>query len=364
MNQTTFLDAHIHVWEYCLFNSFKSLDKAASLEEMVSLLKNNSINGWAVGVRFNQESLIERIIPERDYLDHAFGTQPAVIVRTCLHMLIMNTSAMEKFGCFSPNGIFLEADVFAMLNHLCSFLKVTPDSIIADGMRQLNDLGITQVIDMAMDRTKRSYFKKINFYTTDWSLLDDALGFKLFLDGGLGARTAALTEPYTDDPGNYGKLNYTFEELLSLVEKSHAQDKPVACHAIGDRAVAQFLRVIALSHHPGDRIEHVQYATHEQLDALSRLQIPVCIQPVASGEIPWARQRLGEKRMETAYAWNLMLQKGIYLLGGSDAPVDEADPRYAARLADNLAGNQHLDYEKTLQLFSENNQKFHHSISF
>lgn len=358
----TFLDAHLHVWEYCLFNSFVSLDSAASLEEMNLMLKAHPIHGWAIGVRFNQEHLQEKMIPDRDYLDYVFGTQPTLIVRTCLHLMAMNTAAMEKLGCFSANGIFMEADVFSLLNHLCSVIGLSPERIVARGMDQLQRLGITEVIDMAMDHVKRPYFKEIPFFTVDWSLLDEALGFKLFLDGGFGARTAALSEPYADDPANYGTLNHTTGDLLALVEKVHAQDKPVACHAIGDRAVAQFLEVISHSRHPGDRVEHVQYATHAQLDALSRLQIPVCINPIASSEIPWAKLRLGEKRMETAYAWNLMLEKGIFLLAGSDAPVDEADPHLAARIANEQQGRQHLDIVQTLQLFSVNNRKFYPNL--
>ncbi len=358
-SESNYLDAHIHVWEYCLFQSFASLEQAGSMEEIIALLKAHPQNGWAVGVRFNQENLTPQTIPDRNDLDRYFGSQPAVIVRTCLHMMMMNTAAMESLGYYSENGIFLEADVFAILNHLARVLTLSPERIVKEGMASLQALGITDVIDMGMDKTKRPYFEHIDFYTTDWDLLEEAHGYKLFLDGSFGARTSALSAPYSDDPHNYGVLNYTLESLLALVEKVHNYGKPVACHAIGDRAVEQFLEVMKRSRHPGDRIEHVQYATHEQLDTLSRLQIPVCIQPIASSELSWARQRLGAQRMETAYAWNLMLQKGIFLLAGSDAPVDNADPRFAARLVNGLEGNQHLDYEQALNLYAVNNRQFY-----
>ncbi|HAA89920.1 MAG: Amidohydrolase 3 [Thermoanaerobacterales bacterium 50_218] len=359
MKNRSYLDAHIHLWEYCLFQSFTDLSKASSFEEVVEMLKSHPLNGWFAGVRLNQETLVEKTLPDKTFLDKSFGFRPVVIVRTCLHLLIMNTAAMKELNQYSPTGIFLESDVFSLLNLLVTKLQLSPRQIVARGLRELENLGIVRAIDMGMDYFKKGFFDKVDYYTTDFRLLDEALGFKIFLDGGLGARTAALTEEYTDDPGNYGVLNYDDQKLLEIIEKVHHKDKPVAVHAIGDRAVDQFLRVIRKSRHPKDRLEHAQYLRLDQLDALAELKIPVCIQPIFSKEIPWAVKRLGPERMKTAYAWNLMLQKGIPLLAGSDAPVDDPNPEVGARVADALEGNQHLDLEKTLELYSVTNWAFY-----
>lgn len=356
METNGFFDAHIHIWEYCLFNYFTSLEGLSSLDAMAEQMKAKTVNGWAVGVRFNQEDS-GGTIPDRKMLDCYFARQPALLVRNCLHLLVMNTAAMEKLNCYSPDGIFREANVFALLDKICHLLQLNLLAIRQAGWTRLAEAGITRIIDMAMTPYKYRLFPDVPFFTADFTLLSQALGFKVFLDGGLGARTAALTEDYADDPGNRGLLNHSPEALLSLVEKVHQLNKPLAFHAIGDRAVEQLLWVLARSRHPRDRVEHVQYARREQLDDLAELQIPVCIQPIASREISWARQRLGERRMPTAYAWNLMRQKGIKLLAGSDAPVDEVDPRKAALLVDKLEGNQHLDYAFTLELFTVHNRE-------
>lgn len=360
-----YVDAHCHVWEFSLFNRFASLEKCSNLEELVETLKSRLIGGWAVGVRFNQESLTEKIIPDRAFLDRAFGSTPVVIVRTCLHLAAANTAAMEKLGLFAEDGLFYEARVFNLLKTLVARINLEPRDVLSAGLRELKRLGFVQVIDMGMDRQKLPFFKgldaevKVDFYTVDLELLDEALGFKIFLDGGLGARTAALTEEYADDPGNYGLLNHSDAGLLALVERVHRHGKPIAVHAIGDRAVDQFLRIIKKSRHPLDRLEHVQYARPDQLDALAELDVSICIQPLFSREISWAIRRLGPQRMHTAYAWGLMRDKGIRLLAGTDAPVEHPDPREAAATVASLEGGHHLDFEEVLDLFARANREFY-----
>ncbi|MGE5396699.1 MAG: amidohydrolase family protein, partial [Chitinophagales bacterium] len=111
--------------------------------------------------------------------------------------------------------------------------------------------------------------------------------------------------------------------------------------------------------HPLDRMEHAQVTRLDQLDTLAKMDIPICIQPIFSSELSWARERLGPKRIETAYAWQEMISRGIRLLAGSDAPVDEADPHIAAETASEPTGAHHLDYQQCLQLFSRNNWEFY-----
>lgn len=360
-----YIDAHIHVWEFALFNHFADLEKCSNLEELVETLRSCPVEGWAIGVRFNQERLAEKIIPQRAFLDRAFSSTPVVIVRTCLHLAAANTAAMQKLGFFAENGLFYEGEAFKLLKTLVDRLHLASKEVLSQGLKELKKLGIVRAIDMGMDRHKRRLFEgldqevQVDFYTMDFGLLDEALGFKVFLDGGLGARTAALTEEYADDPGNYGLLNYSDEALLSLVKRVHRQGKPIAAHAIGDRAVDQFLRIIKQTRHPLDRLEHVQYAREEQLEALAELEIPVCIQPIFSREISWARHRLGPERMKTAYAWGLMKDKGIRLLAGSDAPVEHVDPREAAATVACLEGRHHLGFQEVLDLFARANREFY-----
>ncbi|MGQ9531488.1 MAG: amidohydrolase [Desulfotomaculales bacterium] len=354
-----FVDAHIHLWEFCLFSVFANLEGLRTGEELVAALRARPVEGWHVGVRFNQEYLEEKVLPDAAFLDRAFGKRPAIIFRTCLHLVVMNTAAMEALGRRAPKGILLEADVFAILNEIALRLVPEPALIVERGLAELEKHGIARAIDMAMDLAKRRYFEQVDYYTTDFRLLDEALGFKIFLDGSLGARTAALTEEYADDPGNYGRLNYSDAELLALVEKVHKAGKPVACHAIGDRAVDQFLRVMARSRHPKDRLEHAQCLRSDQIEALAEKEVAVCIQPIFSRELPWAARRLGPRRLTTSYAWGLLLEKGVRLLAGSDAPVDHVSPLVAADATSSLEGPHRLTRAQVLDLFARANREFY-----
>lgn len=353
------LDAHIHVWEYSLFRYFPNLVDVKSIDEVFEKLKEKTYGDWVVGVRFNQEGTDEKTIPDRFMLDKVFGKRPVVIVRTCLHLMAMNTEAMKRLGVISLNGIFFEADVFGILTQLTSGMDVERSEIIDRGMAELKRLGVTRVIDMAMDKNKHRWLDNVDYYTTDHEILDDALGFKLFLDGSFGAHTAALNKAYADNPGNYGALTYNDEDLITVVQKIHKRGKPISYHALGDRAVDQFLRVAAKSRHPKDRVEHVQYARADQLEKLAEWKVPVCIQPISLREISWAAGRLGPDRMKTAYAWGLMDRMGVPLLTGSDAPVDTENPFEAAYVSEEAEGNHHLDYDRVMQIYRSDNWRFY-----
>lgn len=354
------LDAHLHFWEYALFQTFPVIDQAVSWEQAVETVRAQSSGEWLIGVRLDPECLQEKRMPDRGYLDRVFGQRPCILVRCCLHLAVINTAAMRILGFQAEAGVLLEAEVFSALNRLVRCLGLAPAEVAARAARNLRQQGIARWIDMAMDRTKREWLPAMDYYTTDWELLDEALGFKIFLDGGLGARTAALSVSYRDDPGNRGRLNHSDQELLVLVQRVRRRNKPVAVHAIGDRAVDQFLRVSAkVDRHPWDRLEHVQYARQDQLERLAELGVAICIQPIFSLELSWAEQRLGAERMATAYAWRLMQRLGIRLLAGSDAPVADSRPQAGAAAAAAASGNSWLAAEAVLELYRQNNWKFY-----
>lgn len=353
------LDAHAHLWEFSLLNYFPSLKEACSLDECLAIMNAEVFGDWRVGAFLKPENYEDEQVPDRRNLDRFFGAHPAVVIWEYLHQVSMNTEAMERLGMSSENGVFRQNDVYYIPNQIFKMAGMDGRTIVRKGWQRLVELGYGRVIDMTMDKSKRKLFGKIDFYTSDWDLLDEALGFKIFLDGSLGMRTAALQQMYNDDPGNYGRLKYSDRGLLELVEKVHNMDKPVACHAIGDQALAQFLRVIGRSRHPLDRIDHLNVATTRQLDVLAELEIPVCISPSFSADLTWARQRLGDKRLETAYAWNLMREKGIRLLGGTDAPAYHVSTDAIIELAARQTGTHYLDPHFTNRIFIQGNWQFY-----
>jgi hypothetical protein len=173
-------------------------------------------------------------------------------------------------------------------------------------------------------------------------------GVKLYADGALGSRGAALLEPYSDDHGNRGLLVTPPEELLAAMRKARGCNLQVATHAIGDRGNRLVLDDYAQTlgkHTTGDhrwRIEHAQVVSLPDIPRFAQLRVIASMQPThATSDMPWAEARVGRERLAGAYAWRRFEQAGARLALGSDFPVESADPRlglYAAVTRQDLAG--------------------------
>ncbi len=155
---------------------------------------------------------------------------------------------------------------------------------------------------------------------------------KLFADGSLGSGTALLHEPYTDNPTNRGIATLTPREIQERIEMAYRFGGDVGVHAIGDLAVTNVLEAIrsARERLPGprrDRIEHVQLFHPVDLPLFRDLAVVASVQPVhLLTDRPVAEKRWGAARCRYAYAWKSLLQAGIRLQFGSDAPVESINP--------------------------------------
>jgi hypothetical protein len=155
---------------------------------------------------------------------------------------------------------------------------------------------------------------------------------KLYADGSLGAGTALLHEPYTDEPGNTGLTVLELPVLQEKIEFAYRRGFHVGIHAIGDKAVSHCLTAIAgaRKHHPGprrDRIEHVQIYRPGDLERFSEMGIVGSVQPrFVATDWNVAEKRWGAERCRYGYAWRNLLKAAIPLLFGSDAPVEPLDP--------------------------------------
>jgi predicted amidohydrolase YtcJ len=153
---------------------------------------------------------------------------------------------------------------------------------------------------------------------------------KIFADGALGGRTALLSHPYADDPSTSGVAIYSQEQLDELVEKARKHELPVAVHTIGDLAFEMALN--AIEKHPleglgRDRLIHAQILRKELIDRAKKLPLILDIQPrFTASDFPWVIDRIGEEHMEYCYAWKTLLKEGIHCAGGSDAPIEPANP--------------------------------------
>ena len=162
-------------------------------------------------------------------------------------------------------------------------------------------------------------------------------GIKLFMDGALGSRGAALEQPYSDDGQNRGLLLTSPDHIEMMARWALVHGYQLATHAIGDRAVNLVLDAyrragVTAERNARFRVEHVQVVSEEVVSqrAFQSLGVIASMQPQhAPSDAPWATQRLGTDRIKLAYAWRALLDSGAHLAGGSDFPVEEADPRLA-----------------------------------
>ena len=183
---------------------------------------------------------------------------------------------------------------------------------------------------------------------------------KYYADGALGSRGAALFEPYADRPGTSGLMQITGDEIIPLYEAALRGGIQVATHAIGDRGNAsvagwyqQALNAVPAPDRPhGDdvrwRIEHAQILRPSDYHWFRHLPIIASMQPShAIGDLHFAPARLGDARLDGAYAWHSLVDMGVIVVGGSDAPVERGDPLiefYAAVARADLEGFQGPDW--------------------
>ena len=162
---------------------------------------------------------------------------------------------------------------------------------------------------------------------------------KLWLDGALGSRGAALHAPYCDDPANTGLVLMPPEEVERLTREAAGLGFHVWVHAIGDRAntlvLDVFEKVLASDGpRPRLRVEHAQILAPADIPRFARFGVVPSMQPThCTSDMRWAGDRLGPDRLEGAYAWRSVLDSGAYIAGGSDFPVEDANPFHGIHAA-------------------------------
>lgn len=157
---------------------------------------------------------------------------------------------------------------------------------------------------------------------------------KIFVDGALGSRGAAMLEPYSDAPGEKGEIVTSEDDVCRLTSRALKSGLQVAIHAIGDHAnrvtLSAFQR--ALEENPGVkdhrlRLEHAQVVALEDIPKFAPLGVVLSMQPPhATSDMPWAETRVGPERIKGAYAWRSFLDSGVHMTLNSDFPGETLDP--------------------------------------
>jgi predicted amidohydrolase YtcJ len=358
-----FIDSHCHFRAMGLTALRVDLsfvpERAALILALQERAADTQEGEWVYGVDFDETQWSgDRTLPTRQVLDKLVSDRhPVVARRICGHIAVANTMALERIGdqweTVDPETGLLLEDVVLRLNEVVGVTEEEASQAIALATRRAHEEGVTSVVDMADLETLRAYrelddqgmlrvrvFCKVQARDVAKLTSDDIppidvdrklrlAGVKAFVDGSLGARTAALSEPYADDPHdpeNRGMLLFEKEELVDIVRGAESTGLQVSFHAIGDRAVGAALDAFEAAAGDGNplrhRIEHLEYATHEQMDRMKELRIVASMQP--NFIVQWSNpggmneQRLGRQRAQASEALRDVWSRGIPLAFGSD----------------------------------------------
>ncbi len=377
-----FIDSHLHVSGVASSLAELDVSDAHSVDDLLDRIavyaRTRAPGQWIVGGGFDENRFPESRLPTLAELDEASSAAPLFLARACRHVYLANSAAFAVAGVRrdspDPDAGFFGRDArgewtgAVYEQAALPFFAVLPDrsddewvEILSRALSQLARLGITEIhsddcrylggllrtrtlLSRAQQRAPIRIHELLSF--EDWRqgrltrtplpvrTEDGLLSFgavKLFADGSFGGRTAWLKEPYEDAP-HAGQPTYTSMELRRLVEAIHTDGFAVAIHAIGDAALDAVLD--ALEAHPPasdailpDRIVHASLFSEEAAARAARLAVAIDVQPrFITSDLPWLRERIGAHRVRRAYPFRSLLQAGLKLAGGSDAPVEPASP--------------------------------------
>ena len=393
------IDAHGHVAGLGLSRMRVELegtrDKAEVLARLRAFSDSLQPGDWLLGRGWDQNDWPEQVFPTAADLDAAFPDRPVWLERIDGHAGWANSAALRATGQdldaggtrgdWHPAGGRIVRDAqgratgvlvdgaMALVDGVLPAMDVaSAERALSSGMQEAVRHGLTGVHDAGVSLLQMQAYRNLadrgemplrihamadgDSEALAWLCREGAYrhaggrlqmrAVKLYVDGALGSRGAALLEDYSDDPGNRGLVLMSPEQLGRAVAKARDCGIQVATHAIGDRGNRLVLDAYeaALAGHPGLRwrIEHAQVLAPEDLPRLAGLGVIASMQPThATSDMPWARERLGPDRIHGAYAWRSLRDSGARLALGSDFPVESIDPRlglYAAATRTDAAG--------------------------
>jgi predicted amidohydrolase YtcJ len=381
-----FIDSHMHLDELGMYLNMLDLRGIRSIRELKCRLEeySRSFRGkWIVGHGWDHEIFEEKRMPTRYDLDEIVSDKPVMLSRICMHAAVLNTKALEATGLIGmklpgvmvdekgvPTGVVKEEAFFSIAKEKFRATLTVDDceKYFEDAMNFAASNGVTTVGFALCDMKSWHALTNLNYKSSfpvrvrvylhpgerrpneggmyeNKDVLDvvkkvgikrgfgneflKLLGIKIVADGGLGARTAWLSKPYSDDPMASGYPNIGEEMLKTLVKEANEAGLQVSVHCIGDRTLDMAIKVfedIGQLEDGRHRIEHASVLREEQVDKLSTLNVPVSVQPHFIITDWWAKNRVGEDRIKYVWPFKTMIKKGIKIGVGTDCPVEPLNP--------------------------------------
>jgi len=408
-----FIDGHMHLaglgWSLETLNLVGTPNKQSILSIVEKAALKTPMGHWIQGRGWDQNDWPITFYPTANDLDQVSPDHPVVLRRIDGHAIWANSRAMEIAGISNeiiapkggkilydesnnPTGVFIDNAMDLITAFIPKSTKIDKYRQIAKAQLLLNSLGITSIHDAGtgiedigaieqligeknlsvrvfamlnnIPDDYDSYLKKGSTVQTPFLTIRT---LKVFMDGALGSRGAALLEPYSDDSNQSGLLFMDKSALSSIVEKFNKAGFQVNTHGIGDRAIRTILDAYEESgkKEMRNRIEHAQIVHPDDLKRFKGLGVIPAMQAIhCTSDMPWIHERLGEERLDRAYPWQSFSQLGIPISGGSDAPVEYPDPMagiYAAITRQNSLGlpeggwqpQERLTLKQAIQMYTE-----------
>lgn len=381
------IDAHSHLAGLGLALETVDLGGAGTYQEVADRLtaaaRELPPGTWVQGRGWDQNRWPDQQFPHHDRLSAALPDHPVWATRVDGHAVLVNALAMEQLGITAeiedpsggrflrdaegqPTGVLIDNAIKAVAGQLPEpsaadlerRLRRAAEHCLARGLTTVTDMGIgTPVYEAyrALRTADELPLRAALFLTDDAQLLLQwfergpeidpearlqVRGIKLYADGALGSRGAALVESYTDDPGNLGLLTTHGDAVEATARRALETGFQVGIHTIGDRGALMTLDALERAFEGENRraarfrLEHAQVMRLADIQRMADLGVIASMQPThATSDMPWAEARVGARRILGAYAWQRMRAAGVPLALGSDFPVESADPRlglYAA----------------------------------
>lgn len=414
-----FTDAHAHLYGIGEREQMLNLDHVDSIADLILTVMEAAEElppgQPLIGRGWIETHWPEARFPTRGDLDAAARDRPVVLERADGHALVANTMALEAAGldgkpASQPAGGRIEVDAQGLPTGMLIDNAMTPMAALlttpteeqvratyAKGMDREAGLGWTGLHNMsaigphmatlnsmsAAGEAKLRIYNAVDGAAFDmmtegglWGASPDGLvttkAIKLYMDGALGSRGALLTEPYSDRPDIKGLQIADEAATLAILRKASDANIQVSFHAIGDEGNRLLLNWMEKTFTDAGvsgpdkrwRIEHSQILHVEDIPRFKALGVIPSMQPShAIGDLYFAPARLGPDRLAGAYAWRALIDAGSIIAGGSDAPVEQGDPRiefYAAVARKDLKGQsgegwhpeQKVTREEALKMFT------------
>jgi predicted amidohydrolase YtcJ len=382
------IDAHGHVFDLGIETVEIQLADTQSLTEGQARIRAyaaaNAQRPWLLGAGWNQVTWKLGRFPLASEIDAVVADKPVVLDRVDGHAKWLNTKALQAAGITRdtpdppggrierdaaghPNGVLVDKAMLlvervlpqptqadlrdalkAALSHMSSVgLTGVGDAGInaaqAAVYRQMADQGLLTVRIYAMIRDTGADFRALSSRGPLIGYAQDTLNIravKLFADGALGSRGAALLAPYSDMPTQHGLLFMSEPEMQHKIETALKAGYQVNVHAIGDAANHEVLDAFEGAYRNvggrelRNRIEHAQVVTLADIPRFKQLDLVASMQPThATSDKNMALERIGAARLQGAYAWRAFLNQGTRIAGGSDFPVESDNPFFGLHAA-------------------------------